>query len=168
MKLPAARALPMGAEVAAGLENGAFTAVDSLGFVWSAHLRPLGESETDFVAVAGRFLHVPYLWGGKTSAGIDCSGLVQVSLAACGVNAPRDSDVMEKALGAPVQTDETFGGLRRGDLVFWKGHVGLMVDSGQLLHANGHFMMVTHEPLRVARDRIAAGTGGAITSIRRL
>ena len=120
--------------------------------------------EEDFVAVAERFLHAPYLWGGRTVSGLDCSGLVQISLDARGLAAPRDTDVMEKALGAPLVD---FSDLRRGDLVFWKGHVGIMRDAGELLHANGHFMQVTSEPLRVARDRILAKGAGPITSIAR-
>ena len=96
--------------------------------------------------------------------GIDCSGLVQTALAEAGLPAPRDSDMQEAALGAPVAFDDDLLGLRRGDLVFWRGHVGIMCDPATLLHANGYAMQVSSEPLRVARDRI----GGPITSIRRL
>ena len=168
MKLPPVAALPLGARFAAGETRGDFIAVPGHGFVWMAHTAPLAARAPDFVAVAERFLNTPYLWGGKTSMGIDCSGLAQVSLAAAGIAAPRDTDVMEKALGEPLAFDESLSGLRRGDLVFWKGHVGVMRDAEALLHANGHFMLVTSEPLRVARDRVAEKTGGAITSIRRL
>lgn len=165
IKTPPAMALPLGARLVAGGDSGAFLALDGGGFVWRAHLSAIHEAEADFVAVAERFLHAPYLWGGKTVSGLDCSGLVQISLDACGLAAPRDTDVMEKALGAPLAD---FSDLRRGDLVFWKGHVGIMRDAGELLHANGHFMQVTSEPLRVARERIAASSSGDITSIRRL
>jgi cell wall-associated NlpC family hydrolase len=167
MKQPPLMALPLGAEVVSTGERGAFLAIDGMGFVWSAHLNALDTFESDFIAVAERFLNVPYLWGGKTSAGLDCSGLMQVSLCACGVDAPRDSDVMEKNLGAPVTFNDELAGLQRGDLVFWKGHVGVMRDPNVLLHANGHSMMVSSEPLRVARDRIRAH-GSEITSIKRL
>ncbi len=168
MKLPPMMALPLGAEVAVVGDRGEFAALQSAGFVWRGHLAGLDEREPDFVAVAERFLNVPYLWGGKTFAGLDCSGLAQLSLAAHGIPAPRDTDVMMAALGAPVEFDDGLTGLRRGDLVFWKGHVGIMRDERELLHANGRHMMVASEPLRVARDRIAAGGAGSIVAIKRV
>ncbi len=108
----------------------------------------------DFVGVAERFRHVPYYWGGKSVQGLDCSGLVQLALEACGIACPRDSDMQEQGLGTALQIND-LDGLRRGDLVFWNGHVGIMTDSSTLLHANGHHMMVVAEPLREAVDRIA-------------
>ena len=165
MKLPTWGALPLGARVAAARETGDFAEVPGLGFVWREHLAGLDHAEPDFVAVAERFLHAPYLWGGKTSSGLDCSGLLQIALHASGVAAPRDTDMMEKALGAPI---DLAAGLRRGDIVFWKGHVGVMRDAETLLHANGHYMLVVSEPLAVARERIVAKTGADVTSVRRL
>ena len=94
-------------------------------------------------------LGAPYLWGGRDSAGLDCSGLIQQALFACGVACPRDSD-QQQALGVPAELDA----LRRGDLVFWPGHVGMMLDGERLIHANAHFMAVTVEPLADARARI--------------
>ena len=135
-------------------------------FVVARHLKPVGENEADFVAVAESYLHVPYLWGGKSVLGLDCSGLVQLSLQAAGKASPRDSDMQEKALGQNLPKDD-LDGLRRGDLVFWDGHVGIMRDARTLLHANGHFMQVTSEPLKDAVERIAARSG-KITSIKRL
>ena len=168
MKLPHVNALPLGAHACIESERGDFALVAGVGYVWRAHLVAGDAFESDFVAVAERFLHAPYLWGCKTSDGVDCSGLVQLALAACGLSSPRDTDVMEQGVGAAVACDASLDGLRRGDLVFWKGHVGVMRDAQELLHANGHSMLVASEPLRVARDRIAARTDGAITSVRRL
>jgi hypothetical protein len=165
MKLPTWGALPLGARVAVAQESGDFAEVPGLGFVWREHLAGLDHAEPDFVAVAERFLHAPYLWGGKTSSGLDCSGLLQIALGAGGVAAPRDTDMMEKALGAPI---DMAAGLRRGDIIFWKGHVGVMRDAQTLLHANGHHMLVVSEPLSVARERIVAKTGADVTSVRRL
>jgi cell wall-associated NlpC family hydrolase len=120
----------------------------------AAHLKPAGDIPfTDPVAVAAMFLETPYLWGGRSGFGIDCSGLVQIALAMTGRRAPRDSDQQAAGLGHAV--DPASDGLRRGDLVFWKGHVGFLEDEHTLLHASGGTMTVTREPLAAAIDRIA-------------
>ena len=168
IKLAPLAVLSLGTGVAVAGTSGDFAVLADGGHVFAAHLAPVGHVEPDFVAVAERFLEVPYLWGGKTSLGLDCSGLTQLALAAAGIAAPRDTDMMEAALGQPVATDEALGGLRRGDLVFWKGHVGIMSDPETLLHATAYSMTVMREPLRVARDRIRARGAGEITGIRRL
>src|SRR6185436_11892559 len=121
IKLPPTDALPLGAQVAVASEQDSFAVLASGGFVPKNHLATLTTDEADFVAVAERFVGTPYLWGGKSSLGIDCSGLVQVALAACGVPCPRDSDMQEKALGKPT----SLAGLQAGDLIFWKGHVAI-------------------------------------------
>ncbi|MBL8905383.1 MAG: C40 family peptidase [Rhizobiales bacterium] len=131
----------------------------------AGHLAPLGDNAPDFVAVAERYLGMPYSWGGKTALGLDCSGLVQTALNAAGIACPRDSDMQEQ-LGAALPTDR-LDALRRGDLVFWNGHVGIMTSADQLLHANGHFMQVTREPLATAVARIASAYG-KMTAIRRI
>ncbi|HMT15239.1 MAG TPA: NlpC/P60 family protein [Aestuariivirga sp.] len=160
------RFLPLNAGVTVTGTDGAYAALASGGYVFSAHLRPLTEHHHDFVAVAEQFLGTPYLWGGKTVHGLDCSGLVQVALQSCGKRAPRDSDMQEKELGRSLpQNDRT--GLQRGDLVFWDGHVGIMTDATMLLHANGHHMLVASEPLAEAVKRIAA-SGKPVTSVKRL
>ena len=134
----------------------------------SRHLAESGSREPDYVAVAERFLETPYLWGGRTSEGIDCSGLVQTALAAAGVAvAARQRHAGGRARRADRHR-RTATPLARGDLVFWKGHVGIMRDSVTLLHANGWHMKVVSEPLAEARARIAANGGGNVTSVRRL
>jgi cell wall-associated NlpC family hydrolase len=168
IKLPPSLALSLGARLAVKASQGDFGATADGLYVYAPHLAPLAARRPDFVAVAEQFLEAPYLWGGRTSQGIDCSGLVQTALAEAGVEAPRDTDMMEASLGAPVAFDEALADLRRGDLVFWKGHVGIMRDARMLLHANGWHMSVVSEPLRAARDRTAEKAGGPITSIRRL
>ena len=165
IKLPPRMALSLGARVAVARFDGDFAVTADGSWLWARCLADVDSCEPDFVAVAERFLHAPYLWGGRTSEGIDCSGLVQAALTAAGTAAPRDSDLQEAALGAPAAVD---GPLGRGDLVFWKGHVGVMRDAGTLLHANGWRMAVASEPLAGARDRIAASGGGEVTSVRRL
>ncbi len=164
IKLPPLEALPFGAAVNARDSHGDFVRLER-GFMWGRHLAPIGLYEPDFVAVAERFLGVPYLWGGRTALGIDCSGLVQVALQATGRAAPRDSDHQEQGLGRSLATGEP---LRRGDLVFWPGHVAIMRNPETVLHANGHAMAVTIEPLKAVEARIDDEGGRPITSVRRL
>jgi cell wall-associated NlpC family hydrolase len=168
MKSPVVMALPMAAEVCIVAARDAFAQVAGLGFVWADHLAPIDFCESDFVGVAEKFINVPYLWGGKTFEGLDCSGLVQVSLRMCGIQSPRDTDMMAAALGEEMPLRDDLTGLHRGDLVFWKGHIGVMRDETNLLHANGHHMSVASEPLTQARERILAKSFGAITCVRRL
>jgi len=168
LKFSARDALPLGATVRVRAAKGGFAQIGDAAFVFSGHLLPSGENQKEFVAVAERLTHAPYLWGGKTSLGIDCSGLVQISLDAAGIDAPRDTDLQEQALGLPIAVDPDLAGLRRGDLVFWRGHVGIMRDETTLLHANAHHMLVASEPLRIARDRNLAKTAQPISAIKRL
>ncbi len=168
MKLPIVDALPLGARLAVAEAAESFIRLQDGGFVFAEHIGPIDGTKSDFVAVAERLLHAPYLWGGKSSLGVDCSGLVQIALDAAGFTSPRDTDLQEQALGAPLPLSDDLSGLQRGDLIFWRGHVGIMRDSETLLHANAHHMMVASEPLAEARDRILAKTGASIASIRRL
>ena len=165
IKLPPLQALPLGARLAVVRAHGRFAVTQSGAYVPDIHLAPLDVYAADFVAVAERFLGVPYLWGGKTTLGLDCSGLVQVALGACGISCPRDSDMQEAALGGAVRADPA--DLRRGDLIFWKGHVAIVRDRASLLHANAFHMAVVIEPIADAIGRIR-GAGEEITGVRRL
>jgi hypothetical protein len=163
LKAPVRDLLPLNAQIPALAEEGDYRAIHPGHYVHYRHLVPLDEFAADFVSVAERFMGVPYVWGGKTAAGLDCSGLVQTALQAAGISAPRDTDMMEKALGVPVDRAE----IQRGDLVFWKGHMGVMLDRARLLHANAFHMEVFAEPLDQAIARIAQAAG-PVTSFRRL
>jgi cell wall-associated NlpC family hydrolase len=167
IKLPPMEALPFGARIAIVRGEGQLGVMASGGYVAARHLVPVGSAAHDPIAVAEMFLHVPYLWGGKTSSGMDCSGLVQVALTACGVSCPRDSDMQEHALGCALPPSTVFSGLRGGDLVFWKDHVAIARDGSTLIHANGFHMAVAIEPVREAIDRIRA-TGSEVTGVRRM
>jgi cell wall-associated NlpC family hydrolase len=167
IKLPPLEALPLGGRLAVARIDGPFAITASGGYVPARHLAPLDVMESDFVAVAERFLGTPYLWGGKTSLGLDCSGLVQVALAACGIASPRDSDAQENALGNSLASSTDLSGLRRGDLLFWKGHVAIVRDEAALIHANAFHMAVVIESIMEAIERIR-GAGSEVTSLRRL
>lgn len=151
-------ALPYQAHISVSGETNGFSEMPQ-GFVSNRHLS--GEA-SDFVAEAGRMLGVPYLWGGRSPLGLDCSALVQLALMATGVDCPRDSDMQMRELG-----DRVDGPFRRGDLVFWTGHVGIMFDEATLLHANVHHMCVAFEPIDDAIMRIEK-SDGPILSHKRL
>ncbi len=132
----------------------------------AGHLRPVGEFSGDYVAVAETLLMTPYLWGGSTAFGIDCSGLVQLSMRMAGRDVLRDSDMQAARLGEPIEPGTDHSGLKRGDLVFWKGHVAIMTDERTMIHANGHTMLVSREGLADAIGRIGYLYGGP-TGFRR-
>jgi len=167
IKLPPLEALPFGAALTITRIEDRLAVTPSGGYVPAAHLKPIGDNERDFVAVAERFAGTPYLWGGKTALGLDCSGLVQIALSACGLSSPRDSDMQERALGAAVDHTTSSFRLRRSDLVFWSGHVAIARDGESLVHANAFHMAVVVEPAAEAIARIR-GLEGEITTVRRL
>lgn len=157
-------ALPFDARLRAGESDGrGWRPVEIGGWLPAAHLASVDEPEPDWVAAAERFLGVPYLWGGRSAAGIDCSGLIQTARQAAGLSCPRDSDMQEEAPGEDVAP----GRERRGDLIFWRGHVGVMLSDTEFLHANAFHMACAREPLAEAEARIAAGDGGPVTARRR-
>ena len=154
--------LPMQSSIRVHEHKDRFGRTD-LGWIPLTHLKPLAEKAPDIVTEAQKFLGVPYLWGGNSALGIDCSGLVQVACSACGIKAPADSDLQRAALGEHVNGDMT-----RGDLLFWKGHVALVHDAGHILHANAHAMAVTLEPINDAIKRIEKSGDGPIIAHKRL
>jgi cell wall-associated NlpC family hydrolase len=167
IKLPPLAGLPLGATLAIARVDDRLAVTTAGGYVPAVHLKPVGEFESDFVAVAERFLGVPYLWGGKTALGLDCSGLVQVALTACGLACPRDSDMQEAALGTPLAPVADHANLDRGDLLFWKGHVAIARGRDSLIHANAFHMAVAVEPVAGAIARISQA-GSELTTVRRL
>jgi cell wall-associated NlpC family hydrolase len=165
IKLPPMNYLGFGSHVRIVSESGPFLVTHTGGYIHGAHLVPLDTAAPDPVAVAEQFRGVPYLWGGRSSLGLDCSALVQTALHAAGMACPRDSDMQAAELGYDIPVDGPF---RRGDLIFWRGHVGIMTDTDMLLHANGHHMMVVKEPLAGVVHRIHATDTGVVTRAKRL
>jgi cell wall-associated NlpC family hydrolase len=166
--------LSLNAHVTVTEEDDRFATLATGGVVIARHLRNISTHARDFVDVAETLIHTPYLWGGRTRAGLDCSALVQLSLNAAGIACPRDTDMQAAEVGTNVPIPADLDDLQRGDLVFWPGHVGILIDGIMLLHANGHHMATVIEPLSQAVRRIAnanAGTtasGPQISAIKRL
>lgn len=166
---PDLKSAPMGlytqnSFVTASAHDGRFVEIEGAGWMVEDHLTPIGVYLDDPATVAGAYLSAPYQWGGRESAGLDCSGLVQQALYAAGRAGPRDTDMQAARAGRAVERAE----LRRGDLVFWPGHVAMMVDDMHILHANAHHMAVSIEPLEAAIARIEAAGAGAPTGFRRV
>jgi cell wall-associated NlpC family hydrolase len=167
IKLPPIEALALGARVAVARSQDPFVVTAAGAYLPARHLVAIGETVPDFVAVAELYVGSPYLWGGKTNLGLDCSGLVQVALTAAGIACPRDSDMQERAVGRPFNWIDDVTTLQRGDLIFWPGHVAIVRDGANLVHANAFHMAVAIEPISDAITRIRAA-GSDVHSIRRI
>ncbi|MGJ8558903.1 MAG: NlpC/P60 family protein [Litorimonas sp.] len=154
--------LPLGARISAMLETDNYHQIGAGAYISRLHVRAVSTPESDWIAVARRYLGQPYVWGGTGARGLDCSGLVQMSLSACGIDAPRDADLQEKLLGDVVAAPE-----RVGDLLFWPGHVGILATKTRLLHANATHMAVVEEPLAPALKRMKRA-GVNLRTVKRL
>ncbi len=166
LKAPPLDLLSLESALAVAETEGRWARLATGGFVHAAHLAPVAAFADDPAAVAETFLETPYLWGGKTSVGLDCSGLIQLALQRAGFECPRDTDMQEDAIGDPV--DPAAGDLRRGDIVFWPGHVGIMVDAARILHANATDMATRIWQLAALDDHVERQEGSRLTSIRRV
>ena len=166
IKLSPVETLSIGARVTIVRDDGAFAVTNEARYLPRGHVDGLDAMEGDFVAVAERFIGTPYLWGGKSSLGIDCSGLVQLSLTSAGTGCPRDSDMQQDGLGRELSPAE-IKHLKRGDLIFWKGHVAIVRDASSIVHANAHHMATVIENTHDAIARIKAA-GSVVTAIKRL
>ncbi|MBZ9701181.1 MULTISPECIES: NlpC/P60 family protein [unclassified Mesorhizobium] len=170
LRLPIAGQLSMGSTVtvtgSAETRGTHYAVLPSGEAIIAGHLRPLSNVAADYVSVAEMFLGTPYLWGGVSGFGIDCSGLVQLAMRMAGADVLRDSDMQAQSIGEPLDPGPDYSGLRRGDLVFWKGHVAIMTDAETMIHANGHTMLVSREGLKEAVARIGYLYGGP-TGFRR-
>jgi hypothetical protein len=155
--------LPIGARFRGQAQDGFVAGAG--GYLHERHVRLLEERDGDPVAVAERLIGAPYLWGGRGAGGIDCSGLVQLAFGLSGISMPRDTDLQRVAIGQEIDAGDP---LRRGDLVFFPGHVGMMVDADRLLHANAHWMAVTVEPLADVVARAGGAAGNPILARRRI
>jgi cell wall-associated NlpC family hydrolase len=160
-------AISINALLAFEAESGPWRRIAGSGWIFAAHASKLGDWRNDYVDVALRYVGAPYLWGGRETAGVDCSGLVQCALQACGLSPLRDTDMQAATLGQSVDWSGDLNDLRRGDLVYWRGHVAIVLDGQRLLHANAWHMATEIEPLAPAFERIAQSVGAPVI-VRRL
>lgn len=167
IKSPPLFRLSMGARLAVTDIHERFSQIQNGGWVITAHISNLQATASDHVAVAQQFLHTPYLWGGRTSLGLDCSGLVQIALDQCGKSVLRDTDMQAETIGEAIPFDGNESILQRGDLVFWPGHVGIWIDQATFLHANATDMAVSCAPLQDIAARIESVSDDRISVVRR-
>lgn len=165
IKTPAPAAISLGSQISVTGQDGRFLRTVQGTYLPANHLRPITAPDRDPVEVAAHLLGTPYLWGGNSAFGIDCSGLVQIALTACGHSCPGDSDQQQATLGTRLPDGTP---PKRGDLLFWKGHVAWVADPETLIHANAHHMAVSYEPLQAAIARIIDQGDGPVTAHKRL
>lgn len=166
LKSPPHFLLSLGAEIVSAGEEKSYIKADRAGWVTKKHLAPKSDYSDDPAGIAEQFVGTPYLWGGRESLGIDCSGLTIAAYGACGVLLPRDSDMQYAWCGDDIPDWQSPGALQRGDLVFWKGHVGIMTNAEMLVHSNAYHMATAKEPLTGAIERIAKHYGEPIGARR--
>ena len=171
IKSPLVEILPLGAAVCvvdgSRDHNAEYALIEPNGAVVSQHVMPVSQHLEDYVSVAERLIDTPYLFGGTTAFGLDCSALIQIAMRMTGRNIMRDADMQEGSVGTLLAKGSDLADLQRGDLIFWKGHCGIMLDAENLLHANAHHMAVAAEPLSEAIGRISQNAGLNVTSARR-
>jgi cell wall-associated NlpC family hydrolase len=167
IKTPPLMHLSLNAPLSVAERDDRFSRLATGGYVLNRHIAERARFARDYVDIAERLIGTPYLWGGRTRIGVDCSGLVQLALEAAGFTCPRDTDMQQAELGSEVLVPQSLEGLQRGDLVFWRGHVGIMTDGVMMVHANAHYMAVVVEPLADAIQRIAR-TSGTPTAVKRM
>ena len=160
--------LSMTSTVAVVQTTDKYSQIESGEWIYSQHLAKTNEFESDFVATAQKFLGTPYLWGGNNSLGIDCSGLVQIALRRAGMDVLRDSDMQEETIGKEIHYDNDTSNLELGDLIFWKGHIGIYCANDMLLHANATDMMVSSKPFKDTCAHILKLENSPVTSVRRI
>ena len=165
-KVPPLAMLSLNARFTVAEHAGRYLRLEKGGYVYASHAATVGQHAEDFVAVAKAFVGTPYLWGGRTSVGLDCSGLVQLAAASAGHAVPRDADMQAAEVGEAIAWRDG-AAPARGDLVFWEGHVGIMTSPEEFLHANAHHMAVELEPFSEARERIKVA-GFEVTGVRQL
>ncbi len=165
---PPTLSLSMMSKVAVEETDGDYAKLASGGWMFAAHLAHFGKTQPDFVATASIFSRLPYLWGGRGGQGIDCSGLIQISLAAAGILCPRDSDQQAAAIGQDIPVGEDLADLKPGDIVFFPGHVGIHLAAGAFLHASSHDMMVTTHSLADVVERMRERFDRSISRVRRV
>ena len=164
IKAPPRFRVPMNAPIRGKEQRDRFVETED-GFLISDHLVPFDRPvREDYVSVAGLYMFVPYLWGGRTHEGLDCSGLIQTALKACLIPCPRDSDMQERDLGMTIDPRAP---RQRGDFVFWKGHVGIMISNDRIIHANATAMFTSIDMISELEERLQ-GTEGPVTAVKRL
>ncbi len=167
LKDPVDRTISFGSRVRVGEEENGYSRIRGGDWIYSKHLMPIDIRVFDYVTTALTFIGQPYLWGGRSSQGVDCSALLQLALMRAGIQAPRDSDLQEKALGYPVDQAGDLSDIQEGDIIFFPGHAGIVVDNWRFLHANAFDMLVTIHGLSEVLDR-AKAAGAPYTTVRRI